>query len=690
MRTAQHTSTIPLRLAIGFALAAAASQAGAAALLGPGVEAKLGSLLPQRVIVTYTDRDAAAGIAAVTSQFRLLRELPMAGALLTGAQIRQLARRDDVESIYLDAPLRYFNHEAGEITGGHWVHDNVQLKGDGVTVAVLDSGIDGNHPDLPFGSKVVQNVKLLTDLGVAGLSASLENVPNTDTTSGHGTHVAGTLGGTGAASAGDPRRANYYDGIAPEADLIGLGAGEGISILASLEGFDWVLANQERYGIDIISNSWGSSNYVYDPNSPTNKASYEAYRRGIVVTFAAGNDGPAEDTLNPYGIVPWVINVGSGTKDRDLSDFSSRGVAGDPYKFIDVVAPGSGICSTRALGTAIGATGTLVDATDPTYTAYYHCIDGTSMATPFVSGTAALLLEANPELSPDQIEQILVASADPMAGYARHQVGGGYINVARAVEMAAATEGERQQFLAGATAWSSQGAWTTVADADALLALEGRWRTAGAAGASDGSYREARVSKKDTPRARFSFSGTAFQLLFPRTAEGGTAEVYVDGVSRGRVSFVGEGFSRFPVAGLSKGVHRVELRGLQGEIYLDGVWTDGPLFPSNITLVEDSMQFTGTIGPSAENLQVAEHSFEVGPDAVDVRASLAWSGGPDLDLYLVGPDGAQVASAATLENPEVLEFSVKQPGTYTLQATGYISVVSTYTLDATVVRAVSN
>ncbi|MBB5016011.1 S8 family serine peptidase [Rehaibacterium terrae] len=680
----------PLCLAISLAVLALAADVRAEAILDPELQTRLGQAGPHRVVVTFSDRDQVARIAGITDQYLLLSELPMAGALLTTAQIREVAQWEGVESIYLDAPLRYFNHEAGEITGGHLVHDTLGLKGRGVTVAVLDSGIDANHPDLSFGSKTIQNVKLIGDLGLAGVAAALENQPNTDTSSGHGTHVAGTVAGTGAASATDHRRPYYYDGIAPEADLIGLGAGEAISILFALQGFDWVLANQQRYGIDIVTNSWGSSNSVYDPNNPINKASYEAYRRGMVVSFAAGNDGPAENTLNPYAIVPWVINVGSGTKARDLSSFSSRGIADDPYKRIDVIAPGSNICSTRAVGTPIGALGPVVNLTYPSYTLHYHCISGTSMATPFVAGTAALLLEANPGLSPDQIEQILVQTADPMP-YPTHWVGGGYINVARAVEVARRTVGERQRFLSGVTAWSSQGIWNAVADRAALVDLDGRWKTVAHAEASDGSYQAAAVTKKDTPRARLAFSGTAFQLLYPRNSKGGVADVYVDGSHRGRISFYNPtpDFERFAINGMNKGLHRIELRGIQGQVYFDGVLTDGPLFPSDTVLVEETQTFAGTMGPSVENLQIDEYTIEVGSDTTTIRAELRWGGGIDLDLYLLDPEGNQVASAATLANPEVLEFAVKVPGTYTYQVTGYATVVADYTLTSTQVRAVS-
>ncbi len=626
----------------------------------------------------------------MTSSVRPLKELPMAGAILTSAQVQTVAGWDGVESIYFNAPLKYFNYEAGQITGGHTVHDSLRLKGNGRTVAVIDSGIDGNHPDLQFGQKTIQNVKIVSDLGLAGAGVTMENVPNTDTSSGHGTHVAGTVAGTGAASAGDSRRPNYYAGIAPEANLIGLGVGEGLNILFALEAFDYALANQQRYSIDVITNSWGSASGPYDPNNPINQASYEAYKRGMVVAFAAGNDGPGDDTLNPYAVVPWVINVGSGTKSGTLSDFSSRGIPGDFYKHIDVVAPGSSICSTRAVGTIVGATGALVDTSHPDYTVRYHCISGTSMATPFVAGTTTLLLEANPELSPDQIESILMESATPMPAFGYHAVGGGYINVLAAVDLASRTTGNRQAFLSGVTAWSSQGKWNSVADSDSLLAYNGNWSSTSATGASDGTYKKASVTKKSVPRLNLAFQGEAMQLIYPRNDKGGLADVYVDGVFRGRIGFYNatSDFGRFALNNLSSDLHIVEIRGVEGNIYFDGALVDGELFASNTKLVEETETFTGVIGPSVENIMVNEHAFEVGNDVITIKANLGWSGGVDIDFSLVDPFGNEVASGATLANPETLEFAVSEPGTYKYLVKGFATVVANYTLTSTETRAV--
>lgn len=681
-------ATLALAIAAGLSLSL---DAHAEARISPDLQQRLTSSGTHEVIVTFTDRNQIARLANMTATTLVLKELPMAGAILTSAQVNTVASWAGVESIYFNAPLKYLNYEAGEITGGHQVQDQIGLKGNGITVAVLDSGIDTRHPDLTLGSKTIQNVKIVGDLGLAGNVAYLENQVNTDTTSGHGTHVAGTVGGTGAASATDKRRANYYAGIAPEVSLVGLGTGEGLSILFALEGFDYALANQNKYSIDVITNSWGSAGGEFDPGNPINKASYESYRRGMVVTFAAGNDGGnnTEDTLNRYSIVPWVVNVGSGTKQSDLSGFSSKGVAGHFYKHVDVVAPGTNICSTRAPGTAVGALGPVVNATYPSYTAYYHCISGTSMATPFTAGTTALLLEANPQLSPDQIEQILMSTATPMP-YPYHWVGGGYINVLAAVDLASRTPGYRSTFLKGTTKWSSQGRWNVAASTSTLVSYIGPWQTV-VAPSYGGSYRKATLSTTSVPRVRYAFQGRATQIQYPRNSNGGLADVYVDGVKRGEINFFSatQNYSgNFPVANLPDGLHQVELRATKGTVYFDGALVDGKLFPASTKLVDATQTFTGTMGPSVEGLETDIFTIQVGTDVTKIKAKLGWTGGVDIDFTLVSPDGKEVASGASLANPEFLEFAVIKPGTYTYRVKGYATVLATYTLTSTQTKAI--
>jgi len=171
-----------------------------------------------------------------------MRTLPIAGALATPAEIRALAQRSDVASIYFNAPLRYFNKEAREMSGAARSVDNpadygraIPFSGAGVTVVVNDSGVDATHDDLKLGNHVVQNTQGVTNLNAVDTMLPItyiEGVPNTDWGSGHGTHVAGTIGGTGAKSNG------LYRGVAPGADLVGYGSGAVLLILDAVGGLD--------------------------------------------------------------------------------------------------------------------------------------------------------------------------------------------------------------------------------------------------------------------------------------------------------------------------------------------------------------------------------------------------------------------------------------------------------------------
>lgn len=339
-------------------------------------------------------------------------------------------------SIYYNKELDYLLRDSRVLVGAEAVWNDLGYTGEGVTVAVIDSGIDATHQDLPLGEKVVQNVKFLVGEGIFSNGAIyLENVANTDTSSGHGTHVAGTIAGLGTASEG------MYKGIAPGAKLVGLGTGEGLNILWALEGFNYVLENQEKYGINVISNSWGSTG-EYSANNPINIASKKAHDAGMVVVFAAGNEGPGENTLNPYSAAPWVISVAAGTKDKQLADFSSRGVAGDGLLHPDITAPGVDIVATKSsTGIVMNTLGSVTDATyiAPEHLPYYTTSSGTSMATPHISGIVALMLDAKPGLHPDVILDLLENTADPMEGYAYHEVGAGYVNALEAVKTAEKT-----------------------------------------------------------------------------------------------------------------------------------------------------------------------------------------------------------------------------------------------------------
>ncbi|NEZ05172.1 S8 family serine peptidase [Wenzhouxiangella sp. XN201] len=636
---------------------------------------------PCEVIVTFEKRNDLSQLDVLGLSALKLEVLPMAGLTLSNAEIDLVSGLSGVESIYFNAPLEYFNYNSGQITDGHLMHDTLDIKGRGVTIAVLDSGVDATHPDLEFGTKTIENVKIIGDLGLlGGQTLYAEGQLNTDTSSGHGTHVAGTVGGTGEVSADDPRRPYALAGIAPESDIVGLGAGEAIAILYALIGFDYAIGNQERLGIDIITNSWGATGGPeFDPNNPINKASYEAYRRGMVVLFAAGNDG-AEDTVNPYALAPWAISVAAGTQDAQLADFSSRGVPDHPYKHPDITAPGSTITSTRAVNTPLPLLGPVLD---PEYYTYYATMSGTSMATPFVAGTAAVLLEANPMLSPDQVLDILMESADPMFGYEFHEVGAGHINVLNAAVLAQETDGERIEFLEGQSRWSASGEWNRIDDTDSRLALSGKWRSRSHDSAEGGSVQW--IDSRRGGHVFGRFSGDTLQLPLPRDKQGGVADVYIDDHFHGRVSYFDDvtTMAARAFSGLGAGIHTVELIPIDGRTYFDGFRIPGELFDIDAELVEETTVYTGTMGPSAENVSVEMIDFEVEPGTIRIEGILDWDVFADLDLRLYDPSGQEVASAASLEQPEIAVADISEAGTYTWVIEGYISVLTNYTLEST-------
>jgi serine protease AprX len=389
-------------------------------------------LQPVQAIVTFSSKPSVFDLAALSGtgvQILPFRQLPMVAIQGTSLQVSAVTKLalPKLLSVYLNRELTYFLDESTQVIRANDVWNSLGITGAGVTVAVLDSGIDGTHADLPTGSKVVQNVKVVSDPFGLAAPLAIENLATTDTSSGHGTHCASTIGGTASASSG------RFRGVAPGARLVGVSAGEVIVILSALQGFDWILENQARYDIRIISNSWGTTG-AFDPNDPINVASKTAHDRGIVVVFAAGNEGPANDTLNPYSVAPWVIGVAAGNKDgQTLADFSSRGVPGSSVYQPTVTAPGVGIVAARALTGAITPLGLPSDVALGADAVSYTTMSGTSMATPHVAGVVALMLEAAPNLSPSDVKSTLQSTATPMAGYALHEVGAGYVNALAAV-----------------------------------------------------------------------------------------------------------------------------------------------------------------------------------------------------------------------------------------------------------------
>ena len=507
-----------------------------------------GGTSPIEAVVTFNHPPTMADLAALSATgVRLARfdVLPMAGVRGTATQISGLFGLAGLRSIYLNRRIAYFLNQSVPLIGADRAWSELGVSGAGVAVAILDTGIDGTHADLPFGTKILQNVKIVRDLFGTG-PLVLEGLADTDTSSGHGTHVASTAAGTGAALGGK------YRGVAIGAKLVGVGAGDALFVLAALEGFDWILAHQAKYGIRVISNSWGTTG-PFDPDDPINVASRAAHDAGMVVVFAAGNAGPGADTLNPYCVAPWAICVAAGLKDgRTLADFSSRGIPGDPLYHPTLTAPGVGIAAARASTGLVLNAFLAADLLDlGTDALYYLRASGTSMATPHVSGTAALVLQADPALTPDQVKSVLQETATPLPLYAQHEAGAGYLNAYEAVRKAIALR----------VASTPPDAIVRHEETDPAIAYSGTWTP----------FTDARctadqctISAQPGARATFGFSGTGVTwITFRSTGRTGIANVYVDGAFAAQIDTHSDtpdpqaaGFTR---TGMPRGAHTIAI-----------------------------------------------------------------------------------------------------------------------------------
>jgi serine protease AprX len=314
--------------------------------------------------------------------------------------------------------------------------------GAGVTVAFIDSGITSyQHPDLA-DSRVLAFVDFVNQ----------RTVKYDD--NGHGTHIAGIIGGSGKLSA------KKYAGMAPGASLVSLKVldqnGEG-SIGNILKALDWVYINGKAYGVRVVNLSVGAAVTESYYTDPLTLAARTLVDSGITVVAAAGNGGQNALGRPQWGGVvspanaPWVLTVCAfSTKgtysvaDDSVAPFSSAGpTAIDFSAKPDLCAPGVGVVSTAGPDSTLFQSGLLSSLLLPGTVvslypyAPYESLSGTSMATPAVSGAIALMLQANPKLTPNLIKAILEFTAISKPGVSPLRQGAGFMNVSHAVALAA-------------------------------------------------------------------------------------------------------------------------------------------------------------------------------------------------------------------------------------------------------------
>ncbi|AVH57406.1 MULTISPECIES: S8 family peptidase [Streptomyces] len=370
------------------------------------------------LIVTYAEGGSVAASSLAASGARVTRDLPSvngdalrarkseASALwqtLTGSgaapRSTAAAASEKVERIWLDGRVKATLDKSPAQIGapGAW---EAGYDGEGVTVAVLDTGVDATHPDLKDRIDAEKN---------------FSGSPDTVDRVGHGTHVASTVAGSGARSGGK------YKGVAPGARILSgkvlddSGSGSASDIIA---GMQWAVAE----GAKVVNLSLGGQDTP--ETDPIEQALNElSASSGTLFVVAAGNSGPAAATIGTPGSAAAALTVGAVDREDAIAEFSSRGPAADGSLKPDLTAPGAGIVAAQA------AEGVEGDPADDGYVS----MSGTSMATPHVAGAAAILAQQHPDWTGERIKAALTGSAVATPDLSTFAQGTGRTDIARAM-----------------------------------------------------------------------------------------------------------------------------------------------------------------------------------------------------------------------------------------------------------------
>jgi len=330
--------------------------------------------------------------------------------------LKNIVRNNQTSKVWLDRPVQAVLDVATPVSKAPaaW---SLGTTGKGIGVAVIDTGI---YPHADLAGRIT------------AFKDFIGNKVNSYDDNGHGTHVAGCIASNGSMSH------SLYKGTAPEANLIGVKVldknGDG-SLSTVIRGIQWCISNKNKLGIRIINLSLGAEAIQVYREDALCQAVESAWQKGIVVCTAAGNDGPSPETSASPGIDPMVITVGAVDDNNTLNageytmaDYSSRGPTVDNLIKPDVVCPGTNIISLRApnstLDKKFGKSRVMKG---------YLSLSGTSMATPLCSGIAALMLEANKKLSPDEIKARLMKKSRPLPNLQETDQGKGLVDALQSI-----------------------------------------------------------------------------------------------------------------------------------------------------------------------------------------------------------------------------------------------------------------